>query len=201
MRCYLVISLAALMLAATTPAAWSQTPPAFHPNAGTLLNIFAPPVEGPTLPVGIEHADLAGGRAEGHQHRLVAGRHLDQALGTGVLETCGIDAAGLGAVDGRVQHIVGVALHRERETCAQRLGPATQGHPPLQLGPVTGQDRHQDTLAADATVDALGHQLEDVGERCAGEGQGSQILEDAQLQRGIRRGGQRRLLGPGVRQG
>ena len=35
---------------ATTLAAWSQTPPAFHPNAGTLLNIFARPVEGPTLP-------------------------------------------------------------------------------------------------------------------------------------------------------
>jgi len=43
-------TLAALMLTATTLAAWSQTPPAFHPNAGTLLNIFAPPVEGPTLP-------------------------------------------------------------------------------------------------------------------------------------------------------
>lgn len=39
-----------MMLAATPSAAWSQTPPAFHPNAGTLLNIFAPPVEEPTLP-------------------------------------------------------------------------------------------------------------------------------------------------------
>lgn len=43
-------TLAALTLVATVPAAWSQTPPAFHPNAGTLLNIFAPPVEEPTLP-------------------------------------------------------------------------------------------------------------------------------------------------------
>ena len=39
-----------MMLAATPSAAWSQMPPAFHPNAGTLLNIFAPPVEEPTLP-------------------------------------------------------------------------------------------------------------------------------------------------------
>ena len=38
------------VLAVFSASAWSQVPEAFRPNAGTILNIFAPPVEMPELP-------------------------------------------------------------------------------------------------------------------------------------------------------
>ena len=42
--------LAFAVLAVFSASAWSQVPEAFRPNAGTILNIFAPPVEMPELP-------------------------------------------------------------------------------------------------------------------------------------------------------
>ena len=38
------------VLAVFSASAWSQVPEVFRPNAGTILNIFAPPVEMPELP-------------------------------------------------------------------------------------------------------------------------------------------------------
>ena len=37
-------------LSAGLSSSWAQVPGAFRPNAGTILNIYAPPVEAPTLP-------------------------------------------------------------------------------------------------------------------------------------------------------
>jgi hemolysin activation/secretion protein len=45
-----VARLGLLSLALAATAAWSQVPGAFRPNAGTLLNIYTPPAEPPTLP-------------------------------------------------------------------------------------------------------------------------------------------------------
>jgi hemolysin activation/secretion protein len=42
--------LAVLAFAAASTPAWAQVPPAFAPNAGTILNIFAPPTAEPSLP-------------------------------------------------------------------------------------------------------------------------------------------------------
>ena len=43
-------SLVSAVLALVSTSAWSQAPEAFRPNAGTILNIYAPPAELPELP-------------------------------------------------------------------------------------------------------------------------------------------------------
>lgn len=45
-----VAHLSLLSFAFVAGAAWSQVPGGFRPNAGTIVNIYTPPTEGPTLP-------------------------------------------------------------------------------------------------------------------------------------------------------